>query len=461
MPRYHAPIALLPEGWATDVAITVDARGDITAVTSRVPASAEAERLAGPVLPGIPDLHSHAFQRAMAGLAERAGPAGDDFWSWRTLMYRFLARLGPVEIEAIAAQLYVELLKHGYTAVAEFHYLHNDRDGAPYEELTLLSDAICAAAGASGIGLTLLPVAYRQAGFGGQPPLPAQARFVLDEDRYAGLVQTLMRRHRGDRQIRIGLAPHSLRAITPSALGRLCALAETLDTAAPIHIHVAEQLREVEDCVAWSGQRPVAWLLDHAPVNRRWCLVHATHLDAAETLGLAQSGAVAGLCPSTEANLGDGLFPLRAHIDGGGGFGIGSDSNISTSPVEELRWLEYGQRLHARARAIAAPGPGASTGLALLQAALAGGARACGRPIGAIAPGHRADLVVLDPNHPALALHGADTLADAWIFAGNDRAVRDVAVGGHWLVREGHHAHEEQTRADFARAMHRLRQDED
>ena len=455
MPRYLAESAWLPEGWARDVVIDVDGTGAIAAVVPGGDA-AGATRLAGPALPGIPNLHSHAFQRAMAGLTEVAGPAGDDFWSWRDLMYRFLDRLGPADVEAIAAQLHVELLKHGYTAIAEFHYLHNDRGGGAYESETTLSDAICAAAGASGIGLTLLPVAYRQGGFGGKPTSPAQRRFVLPPDGYARLVETLGHRHRRDPQIRIGVAPHSLRAVAPDDLDGLVTLAAKLDATAPIHIHVAEQTREVEDCIAWSGQRPVAWLLDHAPVDARWCLVHATHMDGDEIARLARSGAVAGLCPTTEANLGDGIFPLGPFRSAGGAIGIGSDSNVSTSPVEELRWLEYAQRLAARARNLAAPGPGTSTGVALLKAALAGGARACARPIGAIAPGLRADIVVLDPDHPLLVARSGDALIDGWIFSGNDTPVRDVMVGGHWVVREGHHVHEDQARADFTRRMRHL-----
>lgn len=457
MPRLFAPRALLPSGWADDVRIDVDARGDIASIVAGSQPGA-AERLAGVVVPGIPNLHSHAFQRAMAGLAERAGPAGDSFWSWRDIMYRFLGRLGPAEIEAIAAQLYVELVKHGYTAVAEFHYLHNDREGAAYDEPTALADAICAAAGASGIGLTLLPVLYQASGFGGAPPLPAQRRFVLDDDRFADLVETLSRRHRGDRQIRIGIAPHSLRAVAPAALARACGWIAKLDAAAPIHIHVAEQTKEVEQCLAWSGARPVQWLLDNAALDARWCAVHATHMTDGETDALARSGAVAGLCPTTEANLGDGLFALERFVAAGGALGIGSDSNLSASPTEELRWLEYGQRLTRRARNLFAPTPGASTGAALLAAALSGGSRACARPIGAIAMGRRADLVVLDPSHPTLLGREGDSLLDAWIFAGNETPVRDVMIGGQWLVREGHHVHEDQARAGYARAVATLMQ---
>lgn len=455
MPRFHAPAALLPQGWATDVLIEADARGSILSVTPQA-AAAGAERLHGPVVPGIPDLHSHAFQRAMAGLAETGGPAGDSFWSWRDLMYRFVGRLGPREVEAIATQLQVELLRHGYTSVAEFHYLHNDRGGVAYEEETTLCDAVCAAAGASGIGLTLLPVAYRRGGFGGRPASEAQARFVLDAERYARLVATLARRHRGDQQVRVGVAPHSLRAVDPSDLAATLAAIDAVDPKAPVHIHVAETRREVEDCIAWSGARPVAWLLDHAPVDERWCIVHATHMDEDETRRLARSGAVAGICPTTEANLGDGFFPATGYAAAGGRIGFGSDSNVSTSPVEELRWFEYGRRLASGQRNLSAPASGSSTGAALLRQALSGGAQAMGRPVGAIAPGFRADLVVLDHEHPILAERSGDAMVDAWIFSGNDRVVRDVVVGGQWLVREGHHAHEEQARADFASALRRL-----
>jgi formimidoylglutamate deiminase len=446
-----ADTALLPDGWARDVRITVDEQGDIATVTpGAVPDGAERRAI---VVPGMPDLHSHAFQRAMAGLAERAGPAGDDFWTWRELMYRLAARLDPALLEAIASQLHVELLRHGYTAVCEFHYVHHAPDGRSYEVRTAMADALCAAAGASGIGLTLLPVLYEHGGFGGQPRSEGQKRFALGGDDFLALVDLLAQRHRRDRQIRIGIAPHSLRAVTPESLTRTLAGLAGIDAGAPIHIHVAEQTREVEQCLAWSGARPVEWLLAHAPVDARWCLVHATHMTAAETAALAGSGAVAGLCPTTEANLGDGVFALPEFLDAGGRLGIGSDSNVSASPAEELRWLEYGQRLVARRRNVAARAPGASTGATLYSAALAGGARAAGRPIGAIAPGHRADLVALDPDHPALVGRRDDAWLDGWIFAGNDTPVADVMVGGQWVVRDGRHPHEEQARAAFARAV--------
>ena len=348
---YLADAALLGTEVVEHVRIDIGADGRIAAVQTD---AAGGERLAGLVVPGIANVHSHAFQRAMAGLAERAGPEGDTFRRWREVMYRFLAALGPDDVQAIAAQLYVECLLQGYTAVGEFHYLHNAPDGRAYAEPAELALRVAAAAEAAGIGLTLLPVLYRFGGFGAAPPDAGQRRFLLDPDAYATLCERLAR------HVPIGLAPHSLRAVAPDDLARVVALANALGPATPLHIHAAEQRREVEDCVAWSGARPIAWLLDHAPLGPRWCVVHATHSDAAECRRLAASGAVAGLCQTTEANLGDGIFPLRPYLEAGGRFGIGSDSNVSTSPVEELRWLEYVRRLQRRGaqrRASRGPAP--------------------------------------------------------------------------------------------------------
>jgi formimidoylglutamate deiminase len=431
-----AEAALLGDRVRDDVLIEIAASGVIASV---VPDAAEpAERVPGLVVPGMPNLHSHAFQRAMAGLAERGG-AGDDFWRWRDVMYRFLAVLTPEDVEAIAAQLYVEALLHGYTSVAEFHYLHNAADGSRYVDPAELSHRIRAAARSAGIGLTLLPVLYCRSQFGGAPPTEAQRRFVLPPDAYAGLCVELARNGP------VGIAPHSLRAVTPAELDVAVAVASDLD--APIHVHVAEQQKEVADCLAWSGARPVAWLLDHAPVGERWCLVHATHMDADERRRLAASGAVAGLCQTTEANLGDGIFPLRRYLADGGRFGIGSDSNVGTSPIEELRWLDYVRRLETRSRNV-------SDGL--FQRALAGGAQALGRCTGAIAPGRRADLVVLDTEHPALVGRTGEQLLDAWLFCGNSTPVRDVMVDGAWVVRDGHHRDQRPIADAFARCMRRL-----
>ncbi len=450
MTAYFAPTALLPDRWADAVRIEVDALGQITAVTPKSEAR-NASILAGPVIPGMPNLHSHAFQRAMAGWAERAGSG--DFWAWRETMYRFLARLGPDEVEAVATQLYIEMLKSGYTAVGEFHYLHHAQDGTPYEAPTEMSNRIIAAAARAGIGLTLLPVLYAQGGFDGASTAAGQRRFANDPDALLSIAAILRRTHAGDPQIRIGVAPHSLRAVSSEQLAAVVAGVQAEDEMAPIHIHVAEQEREVEECVAWSGLRPVEWLLSEAPVDGRWCLVHATHMTAEETRALAASDAVAGLCPTTEANLGDGLFALPDYLKSGGKFGIGSDSNISVSPVEELRWLEYGQRLARRMRLVAASEDTPSTGARLFTAALAGGAQALGRPIGRIEVGSRADLVVLDMENPALIDRSGDGLLDSLVFAGNRPAVRDVVVGGRRVIRDGQHASQDSALVAFRNTL--------
>lgn len=433
--RYFADLALLDHAVEEDVLIDIGGDGTISAVTPN--STGPGERIRGFVVPGMPNLHSHAFQRAMAGLAESAGPG--DFWRWRDLMYRFLSMLTPDDVQAIAAQLYVECLLHGYTSVAEFHYLHNAPDGSCYDDPAEMSHRVIAAAQTAGIGLTLLPVLYCRSQFGGAPPTEGQRRFVLTPDRYADLCATVAR------SAAFGIAPHSLRAVTPSELSQAIAIADTGEV--PIHIHVAEQEKEVADCIAWSGARPVNWLLDHAPVGTRWCLIHATHIDASERLRLASGGAVAGLCPTTEANLGDGIFPLHAFLTEGGRFGIGSDSNVGTSPAEELRWLDYVGRLQSRTR------------VAIENSyvrALAGGAQALGRNAGAIAAGKTADLVVLDTGHPALVGRSGYQLIDSWLFGGNSTPVRDVMVSGRWVVRDGRHHAQEAAADTFARTMRRL-----
>ena len=457
---YFAHGAWLPAGWCRDVRIEVE-NGRIVAVAEAASPDG-AERLAGPVIPGMGNLHSHAFQRAMAGLTERADGRGDNFWSWREVMYRFLARLAPDDCEAIAAQLYVEMLKSGYTGVAEFHYLHRDPAGKRYADAAEMAWRIGAAAETAGIALTLLPVFYAHATFGGTPPSEGQRRFIHSLDEFADLLDALFGRLRaagagaagGGVLRRVGIAPHSLRAVTPEELSALVAMGEAHDADAPIHIHAAEQRKEVEDSLAWSGQRPVAWLLDHQHIDARWCLVHATQLDGEETRRLAACGAVAGLCPTTEANLGDGIFNAADFLAQGGRWGIGGDSHVGVDPFRELALIEYAQRLTAARRNIlAAPGC-ESIGAGLYRQALAGGAQALGQDTGAIAIGMRADLVVLDTDDPALAEREGHALLDAAVFGPVRQAVRDTMVNGVWLVREGRHARE----ADiFARYRHSLR----
>ena len=451
MPAYAFDRVLTPDGWLAPGRVEIGADGRIAAVE----AGEGGERIGGIALPGMPNLHSHAFQRAMAGLTERAGPGTDSFWTWREVMYGFVDRLAPDDVEAIAAQLYCEMLKAGFTSVAEFHYLHHAPDGGAYDDLAEMAERVTAAARRSGIALTLLPVLYNAGGFGGAPVGGAQRRFANDADRLLRIAETMQDRHGARPDFRIGLAPHSLRAAGPKSLAAALEGLGSIDPDAPIHIHIAEQTMEVEDCIAWSGKRPVEWLLSAHEVGPRWCLVHATHMAAEETRDLARTGAVAGLCPTTEANLGDGLFPLEAYMEAGGRLGIGSDSHVSVSPVEDLRWLEYGQRLAARRRNVAAL-PEGSTGARLHEAALDGGAQATAREAGAIAVRRAADIVALDAAHPLLAGKTEDDILDAWIFAGNASLVRDVMVGGRWLVRDRRHPEEEAIAREFVRTMGRL-----
>lgn len=453
--RLFAAHALLADGWSRDVLIEADDAGAVVAATSGA-APGAAERAAGPVIPGMPNVHSHAFQRAMAGLAEHRGAVGgDSFWTWRDTMYRFVQRLTPDDARAIAKHLYIELLKHGYTAVAEFQYVHNAPDGTPYADQAVMSLAHVCAAHEAGIGLTLLPVLYAHGGFGGVPLGPLQARFRSTPESVLRTIERL--RAERDPNLAVGAGAHSLRAASPPLLAALTEGLAQIDPAAPFHMHVAEQTKEVDDCVAWSGQRPVAWLLDHAPVSPRWCLVHCTHLDGVELARLARSGAVAGLCPTTEANLGDGLFPLGDYIAAGGRFGVGSDSHVARDPAEELRWLEYGQRLIRRERNVAASDARPSVGASLWCAAAPGGAQALGVAAGTIAPGRRADLVVLDAAHDDLAERTGDEILDAFVFAGGEAMVRDVMVGGRWVVRDRRHPGEETAAGAYRAAAARLR----
>jgi formimidoylglutamate deiminase len=459
-----------PAGWQTDAVLGIGADGRLLETAGPATETAGAW-----VLPGMPNLHSHAFQRAMAGLAERRGrgshaliadredpktashgrtsqQSDDNFWTWRETMYAFAAAIGPDELQAIAAQLYVEMLKAGYTHVCEFHYLHHRPDGTPYAPPEAMSLALIEAAREAGIALTLLPVLYMSGGFDGRALTARQQRFGHAVDGYLRLLESL-RRHESD-DVRVGMALHSLRAVPEAALRDV--LTSDLVKNCPIHIHVAEQLGEVQDCLAVRGARPVEWLLDHADVDARWCLVHATHLSSAETTRLARSGAVVGLCPTTEANLGDGLFPLATYLDAGGTLGIGSDSHISISPVEELRWLEYGQRLSTHHRNVAAREPDASVGETLWRAALQGGAQASGLPLGELRAGARADLIVLDETSPLLTARDARSVLDSFLFAGNTPLVRDVMVGGRWRVRGFHHGDEERIAARYRNVVTQL-----
>ncbi len=436
--------AWLPSGWCT-----ARLRGD-TGDFALEPLATPEPGATGILLPGLPNLHSHAFQRAMAGLAERGSAQRDNFWSWRETMYAFAARIDPDALHAIAAQLYVEMLEAGYTRVCEFHYLHHAPDGRPYADATAMAQALIAAAHETGIGLTLLPTLYLRGGFDDRPLAPRQQRFAHTVDGFLDLVAAL--RTQEQPGLNVGIALHSLRAVPADALRAV--LASQLAATGPIHIHVAEQTAEVDDCLAATGQRPLAWLLDHAPVDARWCLVHATHMDADETARLARSGAVAGLCPTTEANLGDGLFPLVEYLVLGGRIGVGSDSQISVSPVEELRWLEYGQRLTRRARNLAASAAQPHSGARLFAAALEGGLAASG--LEAIRP-YAAGALVLDDAHPLLAARADDELLDSWIFAGNAPLVRAVWTQAGPVVSDGRHRQRERVATRYRATLRRLR----
>ena len=442
--RLHLEKALTPDGWRANLVATIEG-GMITRLEPATARDGAVERVTGVVLPGMPNLHSHAFQRAMAGLTERRGTEADSFWTWREAMYRFVECLRPEDLEAIAAFAYMEMLEAGFTSVAEFHYLHHQPDGRPYDNVGEMSERIVAAADAVGIGLTLLPVLYRQGGFLGKPPTKGQRRFLNDRDSYARLMET---RVPGGT---VGIAPHSLRAVTLEDLQ----WAATTWRDQPAHIHISEQTREVDDCLAAHGQRPIDLLMDTIEIGPRWCLVHATHADSRERARVSKARAVVGLCPITEANLGDGLFDVPDLLAQGGRFGIGSDSLVRISAADELRTLEYGQRLVHRQRNVLGD-PSRSTGRRLFELALAGGAQAEGRPIGEIAIGKRADFVVLDTDHPSFAAVRDDAVIDAFVFACDNTAVRTVYSGGVPVVRASRHVARETIAARYRKAVSRI-----
>ncbi len=446
----HFSSALTPQGWQNDVTVAVDARGTIESVAAN---SKKTHQIRGVAIPAMPNIHSHAHQRLMQGLAERAGPGADSFWTWRDVMYGFALRLSPEDMEAVAAQLYVEMLKSGFSVVGEFQYLHHQPDGSPYAEPAEMSLRCISAAEQAGIAITMLPALYTYGGFGGQAPAAGQRRFINDAERYLAIYQTLHSVCVNHPLRHIGISPHSFRAVTVDLLKTVI---ENIDPKSPIHIHLAEQIREVEDCLAWCDQRPVELLLDSFDLSSRWTAIHATHMTDTETRRLAKSGVIAGLCPTTEANLGDGIFPAVTFLAAGGAIAIGSDSHITISPAEDLRMLEYSQRLRDLTRNALAGGPGLSTGRTLYDAALKGGAAAMAQPVGAIAPGYRADITVLDDDHPSLIGRSGDGLLDAWIFSTGNAVVKDVFVGGAHVINDRHHRHEDRIADNFRTAVKRL-----
>ncbi len=451
--------ALLPDGWARHVLLRWDEAGtllQVTPDTSTEELPAGTHRASGPVIPGMPNLHSHAFQRAFAGLTEYRDQGQDSFWTWRTLMYRFAARLSPEQMEAIATWLYIEMLQSGYTSVCEFHYIHHDADGRAYSDDGVLAHSLLRAAKRAGIGMTLLPVLYQTSGFGGTPPNEGQRRFIRSTDNMLALLDKL--RPACDLQgVRLGLAPHSLRAVPPDSLKAVLAGLDSISPNAPVHIHIAEQTAEVDACLAWSGQRPVQWLMNHAQVDSRWCLVHATHMDEAEYRGAAQSGAVAGLCPTTEANLGDGIFDFPAWRSFGGAWGVGSDSHACVDPAEDLLMLEYSQRLALRRRNIGSDSTHPQVARAMWLQAVAGGAQAAGRPVQGLVPGQQADFIVLDEKHVALQGLPADLMLASHVFASSrTRAISSVWTGGRQRVKDGFHPLQPEATEAFVRSRTEL-----
>jgi formimidoylglutamate deiminase len=460
--RFFAPQAWIDGAWASDVLLSVDAAGLWCGVHTHAPAALRdgATLLDGPVLPGLVNAHSHAFQRAIAGLTERApasGAAGDDFWSWRDRMYSVALRITPGQLERIATQLYAELLAGGYTQVCEFHYLHNAPDGRPYADPLEMSLALVRAAQRAGIGLTLLPTLYMRSGFGERGLRDDQRRFASSPDGIARLVEGIQRQARGMAEVNAGVAIHSLRAADPAAMAEMAAYCAR--SGLPVHIHIAEQIQEVRDCMTHTGRRPIEWLLDRMPVDSRWNLVHATQAEPAELSAVRASGAAIVLCPSTEANLGDGVFDYADYAGGGGKWAVGSDSHVTRGWAEELRLLEYSQRLVQRKRNVAAQVSGrASSAQVLFESALAGGETATLRAVGAIAVGGRADFLVLDAQAPALLGIPADHRLDALVFSSPQARFTDVYVAGDRTLA-GHDAADEQAGArvgiarEFAQTM--------
>lgn len=451
--KLFAQNVLLSDGWKQHQLLTIE-NGVITAIESGNADSADQSKAL--VIPGMVNCHSHAFQRAFAGFSEQGSEGKDSFWTWRKIMYQFLSQLTAKDAELIAKQLYIEMLKKGYTRVAEFHYLHHDVDGARYPQLSTMAKAIFNAAETTGIGLTMLPVLYRFSGFGELAPNDGQKRFINSVEQFNQLIDECFELAQNASNANVGIAPHSLRAVDKTSMLAAVKHVRSKDKNAPIHIHIAEQQKEVNDCLAHYGKRPVEWLLDNVELDKHWCLIHATHIDEQERQGMVQTGAIAGICPTTEANLGDGIFPTTEFVAEHGTLAIGSDSHISVNPVEELRWLEYAQRLIKQQRAILADNDTPSVGQFLWQQAAKGGAQSTSSNTGEIAVGKQADLLAL--NAQALGVYAtSDThRLDSLVFASIDNCVSDVMVNGHWVVEGGLHLEEQETHQQFMQLLAKL-----
>lgn len=430
---------LTPAGWRRDCVIQLNEKGRIESIVDDTAATAELT-LTGLVIPGIPNLHSHAHQRAIVGLTEHRAANRDDFWGWREMMYRANAAINPDQLQDIARYLYIDMLRQGYTSVIEFHYLHHQPNGLPYQNPAEMSERLIAAADEAGIAITLLPVLYCRGGFQDEPLQATQKRFFHRTDDYLQLLQQCQSLCANHPDRSIGIAAHSLRAASPRDIQAVIEQAGPALSSAPVHIHIAEQKKEVEDCLQVNGVRPVDWLFDSCDLSERWCLIHATHISEAERSLITKNGVTVGLCPTTEANLGDGIFPAAEFLNEGGIIGIGSDSQVSVSPPQELRLLEYAQRLRLRKRTVLAPSDGGNNGRHLLEASVTGGRRAAGERLDSIAPGARGDLIEMASDGVEYAGLTEDQTLDAWIFSSTANAVRNVIVGGVQVVKDFDHA---------------------
>lgn len=452
--KLYAESILIGNQWQQNKTLSISLDGTIEGIYDGK--DSQAEMANGPVIPGMINCHSHAFQRAFAGFSEYRANPSDSFWSWRDIMYRFVAKMSPEDVHCIARYLYLEMLKAGYTTVAEFHYLHHQADGNFYEDSAEMSWQVIEAAKSAGIAITHLPVLYTYAGFGEQTPALAQARFIHQTQDYLKLIEKLYPKVCNENTLSLGIAPHSLRAVSAQQLAEVIPAVKSLDNKAPIHIHIAEQLQEVQDCIDFCQQRPVEWLLDKHRLDETWCLIHATHLTEDETLHLAKSGAVAGICPTTEANLGDGIFPTKRYLDLGGRLAIGSDSHIAVNVADELRTLEYAQRLTQHQRAILTSESCSSVGENLYRHACENGASVVNQNVGSLQVGKRADLLVLDVEHPTLYGKQNRFLLDAAIFACDRMPIKDVMVAGQWQIQSSLHLQQEKIVCDYLRVMDKL-----
>ena len=449
-----AKSALLPNGWSDNVYVQIGNQGKISGVSFEAIEKKDAKTInVDFLLPAVANLHSHSFQRAMAGLTEKKGKDGNDsFWTWRDLMYKFLDLLTPEDILSITAFGQMEMLKAGFSSVAEFHYLHHQKNGNPYNSISQMSQSIIEASKETGIGLCLLPVLYERGGCDNRPLTKGQKRFGNNFDQFVKLINEVKIHSENTLNCNLGVAAHSLRAVRKESLEQIEKLLN-----GPIHIHAAEQDQEVDEILSAYGQRPVEWLLNNMDINKRWCLIHCTQMTEDETIKLSKSGAVAGLCPVTEANLGDGIFNGLDFFNNNGTFGVGTDSNINISLIEELKMLEYSQRLSTKKRAVLSD-KNRSTGRVLFDKSLFGGSLATQRETGEISIGKTADLISLDHNIIDLNERNKDTILDYLVFSSQGNAINNVWSAGSLVIDNGRHFNQEMITKRYKNTMTSLRE---